>query len=177
MRPALVVRDGQQGLVGETPTELHLFVWCTRNLGRPRWVSCATRMQIASMRGRWRSASKLLWGLFHSPFVFCSRERTKRLSLNDYVKIAAMIDSKHGFCLWGTAVYTTLSSRCLRGHGLVPIAVLPTSPSPTPAGTLLLLACSSEEQRRGRPACPRESEDGPGCSSSTLTRTPPEAKC
>jgi len=80
-------------------------------------------------------------------------------------------------CLWGTAVCATLSSRCSRGHGRVPSPVLPASPSPTPAGTLLLFACSSEEQRRDRPACPWKCEPGPGCSSSTETRTPPEATC
>jgi len=42
------------------------------------------------------------------------------------VSIAVMIDSEHGFCLRGTAVCTTLSSRCLGGHGCVPSTVLPT---------------------------------------------------
>ena len=59
--------------------------------------------------------------------VFCSWERTKSLRPCYHVSIAAMIDSKHGFCLWGTAVCTTLSSRCLRGLGRVPSAVLPAS--------------------------------------------------
>jgi len=114
--------------------------------------------------------------------VFCSWERTKSLSLRDHVSIlrynvsiVSMIDSEHGFCL--PAVCTTLSSRCLRGHSRVPSAALPSSPSPPPACTLLLLACPSEDQRRGRPACSLKSEDGPGCPSSTLTRTPPEDTC
>ena len=67
------------------------------------------------------------------------------------VSIAAIIDSEHGFCLLGTAVCTTLSSRCLRGHGRVPSAVLPVSlfvgnsrlrdtvlPYPAPSSLLLL---------------------------------------
>jgi len=72
------------------------------------------------------------------------------------------------------AACTTLSSRCLRGCSSVPSAALPSSPSSPPAGTLLLLACPSEEHRRGRPACPLKSEDGPGCPSCTPTRTAPE---
>ena len=75
----------------------------------------------------------------------CLLEIKARPNLGYHVSIAVTIDSEHGFCLWGTAVCTTLSSRCLRGYGCVPSAVLPASPSPTPAGTLLLLACSSEE--------------------------------
>jgi len=92
---------------------------------------------VVSTRSASVVASKLLWGLFHSPHVFCllQLERTKSLNLWYHVSIPAMIDSKHGFCLWGTAVFTTLSSCCLRGHDCVPSAVLPASPFPTPAGT------------------------------------------
>jgi len=53
--------------------------------------------------------------------------------------IVAMIDSKHGFCLWGTADCATLSSRRLRGRDRVPSAVLPAFPSQP----LRVLCCCS----------------------------------
>ena len=38
-----------------------------------------------------------------------------------------VMDSKHWFFLWGTAVCKTLSSHCLRGSGCVPSTVFPVS--------------------------------------------------
>ena len=96
------------------------------------------------------------YGLLTSNDFACPHQYTRIQT----VSIAVMIDFEHGFCLWGTATCTTLSSRCLRGHSRILSAVLPASPSPHPAGTLLLLACSTEEQRRDTPTCPRKSEAG-----------------